>query len=58
MCLKFNETNVHTGMGVCALDGKRSDWLSPYNESKKAVAVYIWASDTSAAASDEKAGAP
>jgi hypothetical protein len=45
-------------MGVCALEGKRSDWLSPYMESRKAVAVNMCASATSAAASEENAGAP
>jgi hypothetical protein len=43
---------------VFALEGNRSDWLSPYIESRYAEAVKILASDTSAAASDENAGAP
>ena len=47
-----------TGAGVFALEGNRSDWLSPYIESRYAEAVKILASDTSAAASDENAGAP
>jgi hypothetical protein len=47
-----------TGTGVCAREGKRSDWLSPYMVSRKAVAVNIFDSDTSASASDENAGAP
>jgi hypothetical protein len=48
-----------TGKGVFALDGKRSDLLSSvYMESRKAVAVNMLASDASAWASDEKAGAP
>ena len=47
-----------TGAGVFALEGNRSDWLSPYMESRYAEAVKILASDTSAAANDENAGAP
>ena len=41
-----------------ALDGNRSDWLSPYIVSRYAEAVNMLASDTSAAARDENAGAP
>jgi hypothetical protein len=47
-----------TSIEVWARDGQRSDWLSPYMESRYAVAVNIFASDTSAAARDENAGAP
>jgi hypothetical protein len=52
------EKILASGTGVCAREGKRSDWLSPYMVSRKAVAVYMCDSDTSATASDENAGAP
>lgn len=56
--IERGETQVLTGIGVWARDGKRSDWLSPYRESRNAVAVNMCDSEASAAARDENAGAP
>lgn len=56
--IKKHGNRVLTGAGVFALEGKRSDWLSEYIESRYAEAVNMLASDTSAAANEENAGAP
>lgn len=49
---------ILTGIGVLPREVKIPDWSSPYKESRKAVAVNMFDSDTSAVARDEKAGAP